>query len=122
VQFGEGAFLKFSQSLLLTTAFEDENDEDEYEYEMPNAKREAPGENARKRSSKRAVAGSAFIEPRRFSGNGVLTSPFPIWCAPSGVLSMKRRGWLAGPPLRAVQRVPWQRNAIRNRLPPKKRS
>ena len=33
---GEGAFPEFSQSVLLTTAFEDED-----EYEMPNAKREA---------------------------------------------------------------------------------
>jgi hypothetical protein len=34
---------------LLTSAFEDE-DAEEDEYEMRNAKREVPGENARKRS------------------------------------------------------------------------
>ena len=38
MQFLEGAFPEFSQSWLLTTGFEDED-----EYEMPNAKREAPG-------------------------------------------------------------------------------
>jgi hypothetical protein len=38
VQFGEGAFPEFSQSLLLTNAFEGEDD-DEDEYEIPNAKR-----------------------------------------------------------------------------------
>jgi len=38
VQFGQGALQEFSQSLLLTNAFEDD-DEDEDEYEMPNAKR-----------------------------------------------------------------------------------
>ena len=45
MQFGEGAFPEFSQSLLLTTAFEDEDD-DEYEDEdeTPNAERGAPGE------------------------------------------------------------------------------
>ncbi len=52
----------------------------------------------------------------------MLTSRFPIWCGPSGVLSTKKSGWLAGPPLRAAQRVPWHRNAIRNRLPLKQRS
>jgi len=36
VQFEEGAFPDFSQSLLLMSAFEDD---DEDEYEMPNAKR-----------------------------------------------------------------------------------
>jgi len=75
VQFGHGAFPEFSQSLLLATAFEDEDslpavalragwdDEDglprrslrRREYEMPNAKREVPGENARKRSWKRTA-------------------------------------------------------------------
>jgi hypothetical protein len=40
MQFGEGAFPESSQALLLTTAFEDD---DEYEDETPNAKREAPG-------------------------------------------------------------------------------
>jgi hypothetical protein len=50
VQFGHGAFPKFSQSLLLTNAFEDEDDDDEDGYEMTNAKREVPSENARKRS------------------------------------------------------------------------
>jgi hypothetical protein len=58
VQFEEGAFPEFSQSLLLTTAFEDEDD-DEDGYEMRNAKREAPGENARRRSWKRYAANAA---------------------------------------------------------------
>jgi hypothetical protein len=40
VQFEEGAFPKFSQSLLLITVFEDEDeDDDEDEYETPNTKR-----------------------------------------------------------------------------------
>jgi hypothetical protein len=56
VQFGKVAFPEFSQSLLLATAFEDED-----EYEMLNAKREAPGENARKRSWKRTWAASAAV-------------------------------------------------------------
>jgi hypothetical protein len=49
-EFGQGGFPEFSQSLLLTTAFEDE-DEDE----MPNAKRYAPGDNARTKSWKRTA-------------------------------------------------------------------
>ena len=60
VQFGHGAFPEFSQSLLLATAFEDEDGLPRRslrrrEYEMPNAKREVPGENARKRSWKRTA-------------------------------------------------------------------
>jgi hypothetical protein len=92
VQFGQGAFPEFSQSLLLTTAFEDEDSgSTELAEVLPaiapppqglrrdkpyakagttrtacravglakagvrNAKREAPGENARKRSSKRTA-------------------------------------------------------------------
>jgi hypothetical protein len=50
VQFEEGAFPEFSQSLLLTTAFEDEDG-----YEMRNAKREVPGESIRKRSWRRTA-------------------------------------------------------------------
>jgi hypothetical protein len=50
-QFGQGGFPEFSQSLLLTTAFEDEDD-DEDEDEMPNARRYAPGDNARTKSWK----------------------------------------------------------------------
>jgi hypothetical protein len=42
VQFGQGALQEFSQSLLLTTLFEDD-DEYEDEYETPNAKRRAAG-------------------------------------------------------------------------------
>jgi hypothetical protein len=73
VQFGEGAFPEFSQSLPLNNRFRGRgqparhslarrrDDEDglprrslrRREYEMPNSKREAPGENARKRSWKR---------------------------------------------------------------------
>jgi hypothetical protein len=89
---------------------------------MPNAKGEAPGENARKRSWKRIVAASVCIGSRRFSGNRALTFPCRIWCVPYGVLSTTKSGPVRGHPRRAVQRVPWQRNAIRNRLPLKKRS
>jgi hypothetical protein len=39
MQFREGAFPEFSQSLLITTAFEDEDDD---EYETPNAERQTP--------------------------------------------------------------------------------
>jgi hypothetical protein len=70
VQIEEGVFPEFSQSLLLTTAFEDEDD-DEDGYEMRNAKREAPGEKARRRSWKRTGAGSASTGSLRFSGNGM---------------------------------------------------
>jgi len=46
-------------------------DEDEDEYEMPNAKREAPGENARKRSWKRWAASAAVIRRRQgYVGQG----------------------------------------------------
>jgi hypothetical protein len=51
VQFGGGALPEFSQSLLLTNALEDEDD-DEYENEVPH-------ENARKRSWKRWAASAA---------------------------------------------------------------
>ena len=51
MQFWEGALPEFSQSLLLTNAFEDEDD-DEYENEVPH-------ENARKRSWKRWAASAA---------------------------------------------------------------
>jgi hypothetical protein len=44
---------------------------DEDEYEMPNAKREAPGENARKRSWKRWAASAAVIRRRQgYVGQG----------------------------------------------------
>jgi hypothetical protein len=49
---GKAVSQSFSQFLLLTSAFEDEDD-DEDKYEMPNAK--PPGENARKRSWKRTA-------------------------------------------------------------------
>jgi hypothetical protein len=85
---------------------------------MPNAKREAPGENARKRSWRRTAAVSACIGSRRFSGSVALTSPCPIWCGPSGVLSTKKSEvGVRVPLLRAVQR-----SILRNRLPLKKQS